>query len=154
MIHIALLEPKIPQNTGNIIRLTANTGFCLHLIGPLAFRFDDKNLMRAGLDYHDLANVIVHENYAEFQDANRESRIWGFTTKGSRYYHEVDYQPGDTLMFGSETFGLPEYVKEELTDQKLLRIPMRPNNRSINLANTVALVSYEAWRQLNFEGAI
>jgi tRNA (cytidine/uridine-2'-O-)-methyltransferase len=153
MIHIALLEPKIPQNTGNVIRISANTGFTLHLIGPIDFRFDDKHLARAGLDYHDLAKVVLHSDYALFSAEMQNHRIWGLTTKGTRYYHQVEFQSEDILLFGSETAGLPQYVRSDLGEQHLLRIPMMPNNRSMNLANTVALASYEAWRQLSFDGA-
>lgn len=153
MLHIALFEPKIPQNTGNIIRLTANTGFSLHLIGPLTFRFDDKNLQRAGLDYHDLANVTIHDDYDQFILAIGERRIMGLSTRGAKYYHEVQYKAEDVLLFGSETSGLSDRVRESVGIDNLLRIPMMPNNRSMNLANTVALTSFEAWRQLGFVGA-
>lgn len=155
-ISIALFEPKIPQNTGNIIRLAANTGFSLHLIGPIDFEFNDKNLKRAGLDYHDMADVKIYSNYSEFKSSNQGKRIWALTTKGKRFYHEVSYKSDDILLFGSETSGLPEAVRSELADQ-LIRVPMAKgnvNNRSLNLANTVALVSYEAWRQLGFENGI
>lgn len=154
MLEIALFEPKIPQNTGNIIRISANNGFSLHLIGPIAFSFDDKNLKRAGLDYHDMAEISIYSNYQEFKAANPLKRIWGLTTKAKTYYHEVSYESQDILLFGSETSGLPETVREELTESNLIRIPMMPNNRSMNLANTVALTSYEAWRQLGFQGGV
>ena len=155
-ISIALFEPKIPQNTGNIIRLAANTGFSLHLIGPIDFEFDDKNLKRAGLDYHDMADVRIYLNFEDFKSKNQGKRIWALTTKGTRFYHEVDYKSDDILLFGSETSGLPESVRLELHEQ-LIRVPMAKgniNNRSLNLANTVALVSYEAWRQLGFDNSI
>lgn len=154
MLHIALFEPKIPQNTGNIIRLTANTGFHLHIIGPIDFKFDDKNLKRAGLDYHDLANVTIHDGYDKFLRALDGRRIFGLSTKGTKYYHEISYRPEDILLFGSETSGLPPNVRDSLGVDNLLRIPMKPNNRSMNLANTVALTSFEAWRQLGFSGAV
>lgn len=153
MIHIALYEPKIPQNTGNIIRLIANTGFTLHLIGPLDFQFDDKNLKRAGLDYHDLAKVKIYSGYDEFKAAMGAKRIFALTTKAQQYYHNIAYQADDVLLFGSETSGLPEVVRDELRET-LIRIPMMPNNRSMNLANTVALTSYEAWKQLGFTGGL
>lgn len=153
MIHIALYEPKIPQNTGNIIRLIANTGFTLHLIGPLDFQFDDKNLKRAGLDYHDLAKVKIYGGYEEFKAAMGDKRIFALTTKAQQYYHNIQYQAEDVLLFGSETSGLPEAVRDELRET-LIRIPMMPNNRSMNLANTVALTSYEAWKQLGFVGGL
>lgn len=153
MIHIALYEPKIPQNTGNIIRLIANTGFTLHLIGPLDFQFDDKNLKRAGLDYHDLAKVKMYAGWQEFKAAMGSKRIFALTTKAQQYYHKIAYQAEDVLLFGSETSGLPESVRDELRET-LIRIPMMPNNRSMNLANTVALTSYEAWKQLGFVGGL
>ncbi len=155
-ISIALFEPKIPQNTGNIIRLAANTGFSLHLIGPIEFEFTDKNLKRAGLDYHDMAEVKIYQNFDDFKSKNKGKRIWALTTKGTKFYHQIDYQDDDVLLFGSETAGLPESIRTELGDQ-LIRVPMangNVNNRSLNLANTVALVSYEAWRQLGFHGSV
>lgn len=154
MLHIALYEPKIPQNCGNIIRLAANGGFTLHLIGEIAFKFDDKNLMRAGLDYHDIAEMKVHASYQDFLDTIKPARVFALTTKGKNFYHEVTYQAGDVLLFGSETAGLPDEVREAVGQAHLLRIPMLPNNRSMNLANTVALVSFEAWRQLGFKNGI
>jgi len=155
-ISIALFEPKIPQNTGNIIRLAANTGFSLHLIGPIDFEFSDKNLKRAGLDYHDMADVKIYQNFDDFKSKNEGKRIWALTTKGTKFYHQIDYQDDDVLLFGSETAGLPDSVRSELRD-RLIRVPMAKgnvNNRSLNLANTVALVSYEAWRQLGFDGSV
>lgn len=154
MLNIALFEPKIPQNTGNIIRLVANNGFLLHLIGPLAFSLDDKNLQRAGLDYHDIATVALHESYDDFLSSVSGKRIFAITTKGAKYYQEVLYKDGDVLLFGSETAGLPDKVRQSLPSDCLIRIPMKPNNRSLNLSNSVAIVSYEAWRQLGFDGSI
>ncbi|HSH88222.1 MAG TPA: tRNA (cytidine(34)-2'-O)-methyltransferase [Methylophilus sp.] len=156
LISIALFEPKIPQNTGNIIRLAANTGFSLHLIGPIDFEFNDKNLKRAGLDYHDMAEINIYSNYDEFRTKNEGRRIWALTTKGTKFYHDVQFKTADILLFGSETSGLPDSVRSQLHDQ-LIRVPMckgNVNNRSLNLANTVALVSYEAWRQLGFKNSI
>lgn len=156
LISIALFEPKIPQNTGNIIRLAANTGFSLHLIGPIEFEFNDKNLKRAGLDYHDMAEINIYSNYDEFRTKNEGRRIWALTTKGTKFYHDVQFKTDDILLFGSETSGLPDSVRSQLQDQ-LIRVPMfkgNVNNRSLNLANTVALVSYEAWRQLGFKNSI
>lgn len=150
MFNIALFEPKIPQNTGNIIRLAANNGCHLHLIGELGFDLAEKNLRRSGLDYFDLANMSRYPDYPSFAAALHGHRIWAFTTKGQHYYHQVCYQAGDVLLFGSETAGLPEAVRLSLAPEQQLKIPMRPNNRSMNLANTVAIVSYEAWRQLGF----
>jgi tRNA (cytidine/uridine-2'-O-)-methyltransferase len=155
-LSIALFEPKIPQNTGNIIRLAANTGFSLHIIGPVEFEFNDKNLKRAGLDYHDIADVKIYSDYAEFKTKNEGKRIWALTTKGKKFYHEIAYSSDDILLFGSETSGLPDSIREELQGH-LIRVPMAKgniNNRSLNLANTVALVSYEAWRQLGFENSV
>lgn len=152
MFNIALFEPKIPQNTGNIIRLVANNGCNLHLIEPLGFDLEEKSLRRSGLDYRDLANVSRHANYADFLEKMTGQRIFAFTTKGTRFYDQVDYQPGDILLFGSETSGLSEEIHKQLDPNHKLRIPMQPNNRSLNLSNTVALVSYEAWRQQGFQG--
>jgi len=150
MFNIVLYEPKIPQNTGNIIRLVANNGCHLHLIEPLGFDLQEKNLRRSGLDYQDLAHLSVHQNYADFLTAMPGLKIWAITTKGSRCYTEVEYQPGDILLFGAETAGLPSALQQSIPTLDQLRIPMQPNNRSINLSNAVALVSYEAWRQQNF----
>lgn len=153
MLHIALYEPEIPPNTGNIIRLCANTGFQLHLIEPLGFQIDDKRLRRAGLDYQEFANLKVHRDFDSFLAAQRPARLFAFTTKGVTGYHEIRYQPGDCLLFGPETRGLPPALRESLPEGQRVRVPMRPDSRSLNLSNTVALVAYEAWRQLGFEGA-
>jgi tRNA (cytidine/uridine-2'-O-)-methyltransferase len=152
MFHIALFEPKMPANTGNIIRLVANNGCSLHLIEPLAFNFEEKNLRRAGLDYHDLANVTKHPNYQEFTKHIQGRKIFACTTKGSQPYDKNLYQPGDVFLFGSETAGLPTNVIETIPPDQRIRIPMMPNNRSLNLSNAVAIVSYEAWRQQKFHG--
>jgi len=152
MFNIALFEPCIPQNTGNIIRLAANNGCILHLIEPLGFDLTDKNLKRSGLDYFDLANVHIHKNYDMFLNSVIGNRVFAFTTKGKYKYNEVEYKSGDVLLFGSETSGLPTYIHQEIDEESKLRVPMMPNNRSLNLSNTVALVSYEAWRQLGFIG--
>ncbi len=154
MFNIALFEPKIPQNTGNIIRLTANNGCHLHLIEPLGFDLEEKNLRRSGLDYFDLANISRHSNYDAFLESMRGHRILALTTKATRLYNQIEYQAGDVLLFGSETAGLPEYVHKSIDLDHQLRIPMRANNRSMNLSNTVAIVSYEAWGQLGFAGGI
>ncbi len=153
MFNIALFEPKIPQNTGNIIRLAANNGCQLHLIEPLGFDLQEKSLRRSGLDYSDMTRISVHKNYQSLLDALPGQRIWALTTRGTRYYHEAQYQPGDILLFGSETAGLAETIHQSLPEENKLRVPMQPNNRSLNLSNTVALVSYEAWRQQQFVGA-
>jgi tRNA (cytidine/uridine-2'-O-)-methyltransferase len=152
MFNIALFEPKIPQNTGNIIRLAANNGCHLHLIEPLGFDFEEKNLRRSGLDYFDLANISRYPNYEAFLIAMQGHRILALTTKGNHFYHQIEYQAGDVLLFGSETAGLPEHIHRTIPLNQQLRLPMRPNNRSMNLSNAVAIVSYEAWRQLGFAG--
>lgn len=154
MFHIALYEPKIAPNCGNIIRLAANNGCRLHLIEPLGFDFEEKKLRRAGLDYHDLANVTRHANYAAFELAMTGRRIIACTTKGSRPHTQVQYQPDDVLLFGSETHGLPDAVRDAIASDLKIRIPMMPDARSLNLANAVAIISYEAWRQQGFTGAI
>ncbi|UOA08091.1 tRNA (cytidine(34)-2'-O)-methyltransferase [Methylobacter sp. S3L5C] len=152
MFNIALYEPRIPQNTGNIIRLTANNGCNLHLIGTLGFDLEEKNLRRSGLDYFDLANVTCHADYHTFIKAMQGHRLFALTTKGSQSYNKVKYQADDVLLFGSETAGLPEDIRNSIALSHQLKIPMRPNNRSINLSNAVAIVSYEAWGQLGFAG--
>lgn len=152
MFHIALFEPQVPPNTGNIIRLVANNGCCLHLIEPMAFDLEEKNLRRAGLDYHDLAKVFRYSNYQEFITAMFGRRILACTTKGEQSYDKMIYQPGDVLLFGSETSGLPAEILNGINSDRRLRIPMMPNNRSLNLSNAAAIISYEAWRQQGFEG--
>lgn len=154
MFHIALFEPKIAPNCGNIIRLAANTGCQLHLIEPLGFDFEEKKLRRAGLDYHDLAHVQRHASYQALLDAVKPSRILALTTKGSRPHTELSYQAGDLLLFGSETSGLPDEIRNAIAPEHRLRIPMMPASRSLNLANSVAIVCYEAWRQQGFAGAV
>ena len=151
---MVLYEPEIPPNTGNIIRLCANTGCQLHLIEPLGFSLEDKQMRRAGLDYREYARVKVHEDYQSFLDSEQPERLFGLTTKGSRHYHEVAFQDGDFLMFGPETRGLPGPVREQLAPENRWRVPMRPESRSLNLSNTAALVVYEAWRQLGFSGSV
>lgn len=152
MFNIVLYQPKIPQNTGNIIRLVANNGCHLHLIQPMGFNLEEKNLCRSGLDYKDLALVTQHVNYMAFLKTMSGRRIWAITTKGRYYYHQVKYQAEDVLLFGSETSGLSEDLRQTIPEKCQLRIPMQPNNRSMNLANTVAIISYEAWRQQGFLG--
>ncbi|MFT5138180.1 MAG: tRNA (cytidine/uridine-2'-O-)-methyltransferase [Arenicella sp.] len=152
MLHVILHSPKIPPNTGNVIRLMANTGFQLHLIEPLGFDFQEKQLRRAGLDYHDLANVKRHADYATFLEQIKPQRVFAVTTKGTVSYTNVEYCAGDALLFGSETHGLPEDVMGLIDSQNRIRIPMQPNNRSLNLSNSVSIVVYEAWRQLGFSG--
>ncbi|MEZ8141269.1 tRNA (uridine(34)/cytosine(34)/5-carboxymethylaminomethyluridine(34)-2'-O)-methyltransferase TrmL [Enterovibrio norvegicus FF-33] len=159
MFHIVLHEPQIAPNTGNIIRLAANTGCKLHLIEPLGFDFEEKKLRRAGLDYHDLANITRYPNYQAFLDAMHlanegELRIFACTTKGSRPHSDVSYQAGDIFLFGSETCGLPDSIRDAFKPELRIRVPMMPDSRSLNLANSVSIISYEAWRQLGFVGGI
>jgi tRNA (cytidine/uridine-2'-O-)-methyltransferase len=153
MFDIVLVEPEIPPNTGNVIRLAANTGCRLHLVEPLGFSMDDRQLRRAGLDYHELANVHTHASWASFRNALRGKRMFAFTTKASRVYTDVSYSPDDVLVFGPETRGLGISLLEEFSLQNQLKLPMRAGNRSINLSNAVAVVVFEAWRQLEFRGS-
>ncbi len=151
MLQIALYEPEIPPNTGNIIRLCANSGSRLHLIHPLGFRMDDKKLRRAGLDYKALATVTEHKNYATFTSGMANQRIFACSTKGTANYADVTYQAGDCLLFGPETRGLPREILQSLPPEQVIRIPMVSNSRSLNLSNSVAIILYEAWRQLDFK---
>lgn len=152
MFHIALHTPVMPANTGNIIRLSANNGCKLHLIEPLGFDFEEKKLRRAGLDYHDLSNVARYPDFASFAQAMGERPMFACTTKGSSSYTSVSYPRECVLLFGSETSGLPDDVLAQFSPAQRIRIPMMPNNRSLNLANAVAIISYEAWRQHDFVG--
>lgn len=147
MFHIVLYQPEIPPNTGNVIRLSANVGARLHLIEPLGFDMSDKALARAGLDYHQLTHVQTHADWATFRERVPGGNLHALTTRGGRQFSEVSYQPGDVLLFGCETRGLPEEMLATLSDAQRVRIPMRPGNRSLNLSNAVAVVAYEAWRQ-------
>ncbi len=152
MFHIVLVEPEIPPNTGNVIRLCANTGADLHLIEPLGFSMDDKLLRRAGLDYHEYAQVRRHANWSAFVEsmAPAPDRLFAMTTRGTRSVHDTAFRPGDWLVFGCETRGLPPSIRESLAPEQWLRLPMRPGQRSLNLSNAVAVVTYEAWRQNGF----
>ena len=152
MFNVILYQPEIPPNTGNIIRLCANTGTQLHLIRPLGFDLDDKQLRRAGLDYHEYANVRVHDDLAACLQTLPGVRLFAFTTKGAQPYHEIRYRAGDVLLFGPESRGLPAEILESLEPERRLRLPMLPYNRSLNLSNTVAVAVFEAWRQCGFEG--
>ncbi len=154
MFHLALFEPRIAPNTGNIIRLIANNGCYLHLIEPLGFDLEEKKLRRAGLDYADLEKVTRHANYQAFLEAVSGRRIFACTTKGSRPHDQISYEPGDVLLFGSETSGLPQEVMDSFSPEHRLRIPMCSTSRSMNLSNAVAIVSYEAWRQQGFVGGV
>ena len=153
MFHIVLFEPEIPGNTGNVIRLCANTGAALHLIKPLGFRLDDKSLQRSGLDYHDLASVKVHSNLDNCLDELGGARLFAVETTGRRRYSDIEYRVGDAFLFGPETRGLSESVLDRVGRDSSLCIPMRARSRSINLSNAVALVAYEAWRQIGFSDA-
>ncbi|HYW02617.1 MAG TPA: tRNA (uridine(34)/cytosine(34)/5-carboxymethylaminomethyluridine(34)-2'-O)-methyltransferase TrmL [Gammaproteobacteria bacterium] len=150
MLHVVLFQPEIPPNTGNIIRLCANAGCRLHLIHPLGFGLGDARLRRAGLDYHERMSLTEHDSLAAFRAATARARLFAFSTRGSRFYHEVRWRDGDALLFGPETRGLPDEVLESIVPERRLRIPMRPGNRSINLSNSVAVAVYEAWRQNGF----
>ena len=154
MLNIVLYQPEIPQNTGNIIRLCANTGFRLHLIEPLGFTWDDKRLRRSGLDYHEFAEIKKHKTYEHFLNAQQPKRLFAMTTKGSPAHSEVQYEAGDYLMFGPETRGIPMTILDTLPLEQKIRIPMTANSRSMNLSNSVAVAVYEAWRQLNYQGAV
>lgn len=151
-LHVVLYQPEIPPNTGNIIRLCANTGFKLHLIEPLGFDLDDKKLRRAGLDYHEFAQIGRYPDLESCLNEIQAERVWALTTKGSKNYADVEFKAGDVLLFGPETRGLPPEVLESLPAEQRLRLPMKPDSRSLNLSNTVAIMVYEAWRQLDFGG--
>jgi tRNA (cytidine/uridine-2'-O-)-methyltransferase len=150
MINIVLFEPEIPPNTGNIIRLCANTGCTLHLIEPLGFVLDDKRTQRAGLDYQELAKVKTHQNIEQAFNEIQPNKVYAVSTKGHHYYHEVTYQSNDVLLFGPESRGLPANILNSLPNDQIIRIPMAINSRSLNLSNSVAVILYEALRQTNF----
>lgn len=152
MFNIVLFEPEIPANTGNIIRLCANTGAKLHLVQPLGFELDDKKLRRAGLDYHEWAEIKVHADMNAFVEHESYHKIYALTTKGKRCYSDVQFKDGDALLFGPETRGLPDNILTSLPDEQRVRLPMLPASRSLNLSNTVAVTLYEAWRQVGFTG--
>jgi tRNA (cytidine/uridine-2'-O-)-methyltransferase len=153
MLNILLFEPEIPPNTGNIIRLCANTGARLHLIEPLGFELDDAKLRRAGLDYHEFAAVLTYPNLAACLEALRQPRLFAFSTRGSQRFDQVAYRQGDALLFGPESRGLPDDVLMQIPDAQRLRLPMRAGQRSLNLSNTVAVAVFEAWRQFDFANA-
>lgn len=153
MLDIVLYQPAIPPNTGNLIRLCANTGFRLHLIEPLGFVLDDKRLRRAGLDYHEWARVRVHADWPSFIEAVAPRRVFAITTRGRTGYYEPAYREGDALVFGPETRGLPLAMINALPETQRLRLPMLADSRSLNLSNACAVVVYEAWRQFDFAGA-
>jgi tRNA (cytidine/uridine-2'-O-)-methyltransferase len=153
MFNIVLVQPEIPPNAGNVIRLAANTGARLHLVEPLGFTMDDRQLRRAGLDYHELAHVQLHRDWQACRDVLGERRLFALTTRGTRPYAEVEFRVGDTFVFGAETRGLPASLLEEFPQPMRLRLPMLAGNRSLNLSNAVAVVVFEAWRQIGFLGA-
>ena len=157
MFAVVLVHPEIPPNTGNVIRLTANTATELHLVEPLGFRMDDRELKRAGLDYHEYARVAVHRDWAACRaalDPQRSRRLFALTTGGTRSLYDARFQPGDVLVFGCETAGLPDAITAEFAPDARLRIPMRPGVRSLNLSNAVAVAVYEAWRQQGCAGSV
>ena len=152
MIEVVLVHPEIPPNAGNVIRLAANTGARLHLVEPLGFSMEDRQLRRAGLDYHEYAKVEVHRSWEALREKLSAQRMLAFTTGGTRLFTEVRYAAGDVLVFGAETAGLPRALLEQFPPENRLRLPMRPGNRSLNLSNAVAVAVFEAWRQLGFAG--
>jgi tRNA (cytidine(34)-2'-O)-methyltransferase len=154
VLHIALFEPEIPPNTGNIIRLCANAGAQLHLIEPLGFALEDKRLRRAGLDYHEFANMQIHADFTQFQQWQQQRRVFACTTKAKQHHHEVTYQDEDILLFGPESRGLPDQVLAQLSAEFKIRIPMLPDSRSLNLSNATGIILYQAWQQLGFPGAL
>lgn len=154
MLHIALFEPEIPPNTGNIIRLCANAGAQLHLIEPLGFELDDKRLRRAGLDYHEFSNVKIHNNTKEFMIWLSDRRLFACTTKTTKHHNEASYQDGDVFLFGPESRGLPAEILDHISTSYKIRIPMQANSRSLNLSNAAAIILYEAWRQLGYPNAV
>ena len=152
MFDIVLVHPEIPPNAGNVIRLAANTGARLHLVEPLGFSMDDKQLKRAGLDYHEYASVRVHENWRSCHAALHGQRLFAVTTRGGINVFETRFQANDVFVFGSETAGLPENILQDFAPERRLRLPMQAGNRSLNLSNAVAVTTFEAWRQLGFAG--
>ncbi len=154
MFNILLYQPEIPPNTGNIIRLCANCGASLHLIEPLGFALDDKRLRRAGLDYGEWQNIQRYASWETFLETHQPQRLFAISTKGKQWFHQVNFQAGDWFTLGPETRGLPTTILESLPPENVLRIPMLPNSRSMNLSNAASVLVYEAWRQLNFEGAV
>ena len=155
MFNIVLVEPEIPPNTGNVIRLAANTGCRLHLIEPLGFSMDDKHMRRAGLDYHEYAELKRHASWQAFMDHEKPdpTRLFAMTTRGSRNLFDVAFAPGDWLVFGCETSGLPDMVRDSVASDRRVRLPMRPGQRSLNLSNSVAVAVFEAWRQQGYAGS-
>jgi len=153
VFHIVLYQPEIPPNTGNIIRLCANTGSHLHVVHPLGFELDDKRLRRAGLDYHEFASMLQHQNLNDCLASMPNQRVFALSTRGRQRYDQVSYQTGDIFLFGPETRGLPQEVLDSLPAEQRLRLPMLNGQRSLNLSNTAAIMLYEAWRQMDFPEA-
>lgn len=154
MFDVILYQPEIPPNTGNIIRLCANTGVRLHLVKPLGFSLEDKQLVRAGLDYHEFATITIHDSWAECAERFKDRRLFAVSTKGTQRYDSIKYGRGDAFLFGPESRGLPGEVLGAVSEQQRIRLPMVPGSRSLNLSNTVAVVLYEAWRQIGFETGV
>ncbi|WP_100658047.1 tRNA (uridine(34)/cytosine(34)/5-carboxymethylaminomethyluridine(34)-2'-O)-methyltransferase TrmL [Alteromonas flava] len=153
MLDIVLYQPEIPPNTGNIIRLCANTGYSLHLIEPLGFDWDDKKVRRAGLDYHEFAEVKRYADFATYLAERKPARVFACETTAKQYHSDVSFQAGDAILFGPETRGIPNEVMNTFTPEHQIRIPMLPNSRSMNLSNAVSVVVYETWRQLGYPSA-
>ncbi|MDP0560851.1 MAG: tRNA (uridine(34)/cytosine(34)/5-carboxymethylaminomethyluridine(34)-2'-O)-methyltransferase TrmL [Candidatus Endonucleobacter sp. (ex Gigantidas childressi)] len=153
MLDIVLFQPEIPPNTGNIIRLCANSGFTLHLIKPMGFELDDQRLRRAGLDYHEYANIQVHNSYDNYLTSISPLRVFALSTKGKQCYSKAKFRQGDAFVFGPETRGLPDSIRSSIPDSQILKMPMLANSRSLNLSNAVAIMIYESWRQMSFKGA-
>ena len=154
MLNIVLVEPEIPPNTGNIIRLAANTGCQIHLIEPLGFELDDKRLRHAGLDYDEWASLLTHKSWQEFLKNQKPQRLFAISTKGQQHYTDIEFEADDFLVFGAETRGLSQAILENQAMTSILRIPMQAHSRSMNLSNAVSVIVYEAWRQLGFPNAI
>lgn len=154
MFNVALYEPEIPPNTGNIIRLCANIGAKLQLIKPLGFDLDDKKLRRAGLDYREFVDIQTHENYEDFLSYNASARIFACSTRGKTYHSEASFREGDVFLFGPETRGLPSDLLDAVPPEQIIRLPMLPDSRSLNLSNATSIILYEAWRQNDFKGAV
>jgi tRNA (cytidine/uridine-2'-O-)-methyltransferase len=152
MVDVVLYQPEIPPNTGNIIRLCANTGARLHLVKPLGFDLDDRHMRRAGLDYHEFAEINVYDSWTECTDCLRDRRLFALSTKGTQRYDLIEYQHDDVFVFGPETRGLPAAVLESFPEARRIRLPMLPNSRSLNLSNAAAVIIYETWRQFSFNG--
>lgn len=154
MLHVILYQPEIPPNTGNVIRLCANAGASLHLIRPLGFELDNAKLRRAGLDYHEFVDIMTHDDLASCLEVLQHPRVFAFTSHARHRYTDTRFADGDALLFGRETAGLPDTILQSVPEAQCLRLPMQPDNRSINLSNAVAIAVYEAWRQLGFPGGV